>query len=114
MPKTSAKTFLVLLRKLNTDMEHLTERGMEIIKRVNEVDIESITGPSMEEELVITYNEIGDKFRELHDMKKILLNGLQRKVIQELDAATPSVRTKSLTMKRNSLSSRNTRRIRTL
>jgi hypothetical protein len=115
MPKTSVKTFLSLVHKLNEDMDNLATNGLDIVKRINEIDFDSITGPSEEEEMKILYNNVGDNFRKLNDMKQTLMGGLQRKVIQEMNMSTPSSKVKSLTLNRKSKQrSRTTRRIRSI
>jgi hypothetical protein len=116
MSKTSVKTFLTLLKQINNDMDTLATEGAELVNRANEIDFNSITATSTEEELNDLFNETRKNFLKLDNMKQTLFGGLQRKVIRELDAATPSSRIKSATARRRSRSSSNrgTRRFRSI
>ena len=60
------------------------------------------------------FNETGKKFRELNDMKQVLLRGLQVKIINKLDAAPMSSRIKSARLNSSRSSSRKTRRVRSI
>jgi hypothetical protein len=115
MSKTSIKTFLTLLKQINRDMENLSNEGVALVKSANEIDFNSITAPSTEEEINYLFNKTGENFRKFNDMKQTLMGGLQRKLIRELDAATPSSRIKSASLRRSrSSSNRGTRRFRSL
>lgn len=114
MPKTSIKTFLILLHKLNSDMEKIASEGALLLEAANQVDFDSITAPTVQDELNETFNETGNKFRELNDMKQVLLRGLQINVINKLDAAPMSSRIKSARLNSSRSSSRKTRRFRSI
>lgn len=84
MPKTSIKTFLILIHVLNYEMFFLSEKGEEIIKNMNEIDFYSATSIVQEENLETQFEEMGEQFREMNRMRITLIGGLQRKVIEEM------------------------------
>jgi len=116
MSKTSVKTFLTLLKQINSDMDILATEGAELVNRANKIDFNSVTDHSTEEELNDLFNETRKNFLKLDNMKQTLFGGLQRKVIRELDAATPSSRIRSATARHRSrsTSNRSTRRFRSV
>ena len=88
MPKTSIKTFLILIHELNYEMFFLSEKGEEVIKNMNEIDFYSVTSIVQEENLETRFEEMGEQFREMNRMRITLIGGLQRKVIEEMNSVT--------------------------
>jgi len=113
MPRTSILTLHTLIQKLNVEMDKLATLGQIILIRLNEPSPTSVTempnhGESRED-LERLFEESGEKFRELHHMNEVLLDGFIRK-----KAELP--RAKSLSVGRNSKSKslRKTRRIKSI
>jgi hypothetical protein len=84
-------------------MNALSAAGDELIERVTEIEFTSVADLAKEDELNDAIDTMGEKFRELDDMKSTLIGGLTRKVKEKLDAATPSSRVKSMTNRRKSV-----------
>ena len=99
----------VISHKLNEEMDAVATIGQNLLQRIEEIDYTSITDIQTKEELTHAFDETGHGFRKLDDMKAVLMDGMRRKMIQNLDAAPMSSRTKSMTIRR-SRSSRKTRR----
>jgi len=118
MPKTSVETFLTLIRHLNNEMDQIATKGQQIIIKMNEIDFTSVTHMQEHDEFEHLFETTGEKFRELNDMKQVLMDGLKRKVIQNMNANTPSSRAKSVSVRQNSKSkspsARKTRRIKSI
>ena len=104
MPKTSVKTFLQLIHKLNEGMDMIAGEGGDLLNRINDIDFTSVTDPLKEEELTIEVNELEKKFLKLNVLKETLMDGLQRRVIQEMDATPYHTRIRSVTVGRRSKS----------
>jgi len=102
MPKTSIKTFLFLINKLNDSMDVLSADGDKLLERITDIEFTSVADLAKEDELNHAIDTMGEKFRELDGMKSTLIGGLRRKVKEKLDAATPSSRVKSMTNRRKS------------
>lgn len=100
MPKTSIKTFLVLIHELDNEMDKLATKGEELIAQMNDINFSSITDVSNEEELTDSFNNLGDKFAAIDNMKQTLLGGLRRGVIEKMNVNSPSSKIKSLSVKR--------------
>jgi hypothetical protein len=110
MPKTPIKTFLVLIHKLNRDMDAIATSGETLLRKISEIDFTSVADPMKEEELNAAFEETGEQFRKLHDMKETLMGGLQRKVIEKMNSAPMSANAKSASFRRSSSRSRSSRR----
>jgi hypothetical protein len=104
MPKTSVKTFLILIHKLNDEMDAIAELGQELLRSAQDIDFTSVTDIVKEEEIKELFDETGKKYIKLHDMKEVLLGGLQARVIQEMNDAKPISKTRSLSRKRKNKS----------
>jgi hypothetical protein len=105
MPKTSIKTFLVLIHKLNRDMDIIATNGQQLLQQIADIDFTSVTDPVREEELTSVFEETGENFRKLNDMKEVLMGGLQQKVIDTMNAQPMISRTRSATSARSSVRS---------
>jgi hypothetical protein len=107
MPKTPVKTFLMLLRKLNDEMDHFATVATKTLERIDEIDEASVTGPSQEEEMRTTYLDCQRNFHKIMDMKDVLMGGLRRKVMENMSTRSASqLSTKSATMRRSHSSGR--------
>jgi uncharacterized lipoprotein YehR (DUF1307 family) len=114
MSKTSPKSILKSIHKLNEAMDIIATMGQNILQRLNDIDYTSVTDISTQEQLNIAFDEIGEKFRNLSDIKEELMYGLQRKVLEEIDAMPLRSKTKSLSIKRKLNSYRKTRRAKSI
>jgi hypothetical protein len=104
MQITTVKKFLMLLHKLNKELDVVATIGQNLLVKINDIDFTSITDVSNGEELSELFEETGERFRKVNDMKQTLLYGLQRRVIRELDEEPMSSKVKSLSIKRKSKS----------
>ena len=114
MPKTSVKTFLGLIHKLNSEMDVVSEFGAELLQEMNNIDFTSVTDPHSHELFEAAFEKTGEKFRKLNDMRQVLLNGLQRKVIDNMNAAPQNSRTRSAPIAKRRSSSNKTRRAKSI
>ena len=104
MPKTSVVVFRQLIHKLNQDMGKIIERGLHIAHEIEEVDYSSVAAPSETEDLQLEFETIRETFGKINQMKRILIDGLRRKITEN---------TRSLSIPRKS-PRRTTRRIRSI
>jgi hypothetical protein len=104
MPKTSVKTFLMLIHKLNDEMDAIAELGQDLLRRAEDIDFTSVADVVKEEEIKDLFDETGEKYAKLHDMKEVLLGGLQARVIQEMNETKLVSKTRSLSRKQKSKS----------
>ena len=116
MPKTTITTFIALIHKLNDEIDHFSTVAADTLHKINALDETSITQPSQEEELSITYLDCQTKFDKIIDMRNVLMDGLLRKVMQNMSARSASqLSTKSATLRRSAKRrSRRTRRTRSI
>jgi hypothetical protein len=115
MPKTSQKSILKLIHKLNEAMDIIATMGQNILQCLNDIDYTSVTDVSTEEQLNIAFDEVGERFRNLDHIKEELMYGLRRKVLSEMDAIPVHARTKSLSIRRSKSNSfRKTRRTKSI
>jgi len=107
MPKTPIKTFIALLENLNDQMDQLADVGVEVLERIPYMDINAINEHAEEVELRYNYLRAREKFKKINQMKQILLDGLRRKVMEEMTHRPASqLSTKSATMRRSHSSGR--------
>jgi len=107
MPKTSVKTFLMLLRKLNGEMDHFATVATRTLARIDDIDETAPYGSSLETELRTTYLDCQRNFHKIMDMKDVLMGGLRRKVMENMSTRSASqLSTKSATMRRSRSSGR--------
>lgn len=112
-PKTSIKTFLLLVHKLNEEMDAAATMGQNLLQQIEDIEYTSVTDMQKKDELTEEFELMGEGFRRLNDMKTILMNGLQRKMIQTLNEAPMGSRVKSMTNRR-SKSLRKSRRVKSI
>jgi len=112
-PKTSLKTFLLLVHRLNEEMDAAATMGQNLLQQIENIQYTSVTDVQTRDELTEEFETMGEGFRKLDDMKAVLMDGLRRKLIQTLDEAPMSSRTKSMTLRR-SKSLRKSRRVKSI
>ena len=111
MPKTPVKTFLMLLHKLNNEMDHFATIATTTLQRIENLDEFSVTEPADEDDLRTTYLDCQSKFHQIMDMKNVLMSGLRRKVMESMsDKSASKLVTRSATMRRSNGRSRKTLR----
>ena len=112
-PKTSLKTFLLLVHKLNEEMDAAATMGQNLLQQIEDIEYTSVTDMQKNDKLTEEFEKMGEGFRKLDDMKAVLMDGLQRKMIHTLNEAPMGSRVKSMIFRR-SKSSRKTRRIKSI
>jgi len=114
MSKTSPKTILKSIHKLNEAMDIIATMGQNILQRISDIDYTSVTDISTEEQLNIEFDEFDEHFRNLSRIKEQLMYGLQRKVLEEMDAMQLRSKIKSLSIKRKTNGVNRRRRTRSI
>jgi len=100
----SIKTFLKLVHKLNSEMYDIASRGAEVLIRMDEIDFTSIEDATEFEELKEVNEDLGKNFREVIALRKIFVEEMRKKFIQDLNEKPLGSKIKSLSLTRKSKS----------
>jgi len=95
-------------------MDVVSEFGDNLLQEMNNIDFTSVTDPHSYELFEAAFEKTGEKFRKLNDMRQVLLDGLQRKVIDNMNAAPQNSRTRSAPIAKRRSSSNKTRRAKSI
>ena len=104
MPKTSIKTFLILIHRLNDEIDDVINKGNILNNRIQSLELTSVADIDIKDQLDEAVDEMGKTFNKLLDMKETLLGGLHRKMIDEMNAKPLNSRIKSLSLRRSAKS----------
>lgn len=106
----SAKGILASIRVLNNELETLLNEGLQLSQQVDAVDFTSVTDVQTHERLESEFNITNEMFVKVNNMKTTLLEMLQRKVIQTMNANPPNSRTRSAYSAKSSRRTRSSRK----
>jgi hypothetical protein len=105
MSKVSVKTFLIMLRQFNKQMEDISKKADEIINTVAEIKFDSVSDLTQEEELKSDFDKLEIEFLSISKLKPILLGELKKKILNDINNVPTPSRVRSLTRKSRSKSS---------